>query len=174
MSTVKEGKPQQPYRLIVNKEKSWMDVLTIQFATGREALPVFSDEEEAEEFVRLGNWGAGWQVREASARELVSVLSGPGADIGWVALDPWPEIHVGMVIDLISVDRRDFVEQLVGRIQASCSTARDDAAGHESRPALVAYPVVDDGAAARSQCIRERRDSKKRQEALEAGQQRSR
>lgn len=171
---VKDGKPQQPYRLIVNNEKSWMDVLTIQLATGREALPVFSDEEEAEEFVRLGNWGAGWQVREASARELVSVLSGPGADIGWVALDPWPGIQVGMVVGLIGVGRLDFVEQLVGRIQASCSTARDDAAGHVSRPALVAYPVVDDVAAARPRCIRARRDSKKRQEALEAGQQRRR
>lgn len=145
MSTVMEGKPRQPFRLIVNNEKDWMDVLTIQLASGREgALPVFSHEQEAEEFVRLGNWGAGWQVRETSARELVSVLSGTGADIGWVALDPWPEIDGGMVVDLIGVGRREFVEQLVGRIQASCSTAPG-----VRRPAFVACPEVDDGAAAR-------------------------
>lgn len=118
MLTVTDGKPQQPYRLIVNNEKDRMDVLTIQLSTGGEALPVFSDEEEAEKFVRLGSWGAGWRAREASARELALVLLGPCAGVGLVALDPWPEIHVEMVVGLIGVNR------VVGGIEASRSTSR--------------------------------------------------
>ena len=124
MLTVTDGKPQQPYRLIVNNEKDRMDVLTIQLSTGGEALPVFSHEEEAEKFVRLGSWGAGWRAREASARELVSLLLGPCAGVGLVALDPWPEIHVEMVVGLIGVNRVDFVNLLVGGIEASRSTSR--------------------------------------------------
>ena len=123
MLAVTDGKPQQPYRLIVNNEKDRMDVLTIQLSTGGEALPVFSHEEEAEMFVRLGSWGAGWRAREASARELVSVLLGPCAGLGLVALDPWPEIHAEMVVGLIGVNRVDFVNLLVGGIEASRSTA---------------------------------------------------
>jgi hypothetical protein len=124
MLTVTDGKPRQPYRLIVNNEKDRMDVLTIQLSTGGEALPVFSDEEEAEKFVRLGSWGAGWRAREIPARELVSVLLGPCAGVGLVALDPWPEIHVEMVVGLIGVNRVDFVNLLVGGIEASRSTSR--------------------------------------------------
>ncbi len=134
MST--DAKPRQPYRLIVNSEENRMDVLTIQFSTGRKVLPVFSHEEEAGEFVRFGSWGTGWRIKKTSARELVSVLLSPGAGIGWVALDPWPGLHVEMVLDLIGVGRRDFVDQLVGRIEAFCSTALGDAVGQGDRSSL--------------------------------------
>ena len=131
-----DEKTQQPYRLIVNNEKARMDVLTIRLSTGREGLPVFSQEEEAEEVICRGSRGAGWRVRDTSARELVSVLLGPCSGVGWVALDPWPGIHDGMVIDLIGVGRWDFVAMLAGGIgtEASCSTARGDASGRVSRP----------------------------------------
>ena len=121
------GKLRQPYRLIVNSEKDRMDVLTIQLSTGRKVLPIFSHDDEAGEFVHFGSLGTGWRIRKTSARELVSVLSRSDTDIGWVALDPWPGIHVEMVLDLIGVGRRDFVDQLVGGIEASCSTAPGDA-----------------------------------------------
>jgi SseB protein N-terminal domain len=134
MST--DAKPRQPYRLIVNSEENRMDVLTIQLSTGRKVLPVFSHEEEAGEFVRFGSWGTGWRVKKTSARELVSVLFRPGAGIGWVALDPWPGIHVEMVVGLVGVGRRDFVGQLVGGIEDSCSTARGDAVGRGNRSGL--------------------------------------
>ena len=136
MLTVTDGKPQQPYRLIVNNEKDRMDVLTIQLSTGGEALPVFSHEEEAEKFVRFGSWGAGWHAKEASARDLVSVLLGPCAGVGLVALDPWPEIYVEMVVSLIGVNRLDFVNLLVGEIEASRCTARGHALEHFSRLTL--------------------------------------
>src|SRR5215216_1121371 len=113
-----------------------MDVLTIQLSTGGEALPVFSHEEEAERFVRLESSGTGWRTRETSIRELVSVLLGPCVGVGWVALDPWPEIHVEMVVGLIGVNRSDFVNLLVSGIEASRSTARGHALGGFSRPVL--------------------------------------
>ena len=140
MLTVTDRKPRQPYHLIVNNEKDRLDVLTIQLSTAGEALPVFSHEEEAEKFVRLESSGTGWRVRETSARELVSVLLGPGADIGWVVLDPWPRIHVQMVVGLIGVNPSDFVNLLVSGIEASRSTARGHALGGFSRPVLRCLP----------------------------------
>jgi hypothetical protein len=140
MSTLTDEKMRQPYRLIVNNERAWMDVLTIRLSTGREVLPVFSHEEEADEFIRRGSWGPGWRVRETSARELVSVLLGSCPGVGWVALDPWPGIHDGMVVDLIGIGRWDFVDLLAGGIEASGPTARGDASGRVSRPGLRCSP----------------------------------
>jgi hypothetical protein len=140
MLTVTDGKPRQPYRLIVDDEKDRMDVLTIQLSTGGEALPVFSHEEEAEEFVRLESPGTGWRTRETSIRELVSVLLGPCAGVAWVALDPWPGIHGEMVVGLIGLNRLDFVNLLVGGIEASRSTARGHALEHSRRPILRCSP----------------------------------
>jgi len=132
-----DGKLRQPYRLIVNSEKDRMDVLTMELSTGRKVLPIFSHDEEAEEFVHFGSLGTSWRIRKTSTRELVSVLSRSDTDIGWVALDPWPGIHVEMALDLIGVGRRDFVEQLlVGQIEASCSTALGDVVGRGNRSSL--------------------------------------
>ena len=133
-TTVTDGKPKQPYRLIVNNEKDRLDVLTIQLTNGGVALPVFSYEAEAEKFVRLGGWGTGWRAKETSARDLVSVLLGPCVGVGLVVLDPWPEIYVEMMVSLIGVNRLDFVNLLVGEIEASRSTARGHALEHFSLP----------------------------------------
>ena len=81
---------------------------------GEKALPVFSGEGEAEMFVWLGGaFQDGWRVRETSAGELVSILCGPCASVGRVALDPSP----GMAADairLVSVSRKRFVSRIVG------------------------------------------------------------
>ena len=63
---------------------------------GEQALPVFSGEGEAEMFVWLGGaFEDGWRVRETSAGELVSILYGPCAGVGSVALDPSPGMDGG-------------------------------------------------------------------------------
>ena len=80
------------------------------------ALPVFSGESEAEMFVWLG--GAleeGWQVRQTSSGELVSILYGPCAGVGRVALDPSPEM-VAETIRLVSVSRETFVNWIVDSV----------------------------------------------------------
>ena len=57
------------------------------------ALPVFSGEGEAEMFLWLGGaFEDGWRIRETTAGELVSILYGPCADVGWVALDSSPQM----------------------------------------------------------------------------------
>ena len=55
-------------------------------------LPVFSFEEEANLFLRLGSYEGHWRARERCAVDLVSVLRGPCADVKSVALDPLPEM----------------------------------------------------------------------------------
>jgi hypothetical protein len=67
-------------------------------------------------FVWLG--GAleeGWQVRQTSSGELVSILYGPCAGVGRVALDPSPEM-VAETIRLVSVRRETFVNWIVDSV----------------------------------------------------------
>jgi hypothetical protein len=90
-----EGPPRRPsgptYWLITTSQNEHREVLTLDH-DGEEMLPVFSHEEEAETFLRLGGMGYGWRVGKSSAHELVSVLYGPCAGVREVALDPLPEM----------------------------------------------------------------------------------
>lgn len=80
---------------------------------GGQTLPVFSGEGEAQMFVWLGGaFENGWRVRETSSGELVSILYGPCAGVGRVALDPLPEI-APETISLISVSRERFVSWIL-------------------------------------------------------------
>ena len=81
-------------------------------------LPVFSFEEEAQMFLRLGDYEGddaddGWRARESCAGELVSVLLGPCADVEGVALDPLPQMLEDGTIGLVWVGRRRFLGQLM-------------------------------------------------------------
>jgi len=79
-------------------------------------LPVFSFEEEAEMFVRLGGYDGGrWRARESCAGELVSVLCGPCKDVEGVALDPLPEMLEDGTIGLVGVGRGRFLGRLMAR-----------------------------------------------------------
>ena len=82
-------------------------------------MPVFSHEEEAEMFLRL--WEVrfhGWQVRESTAGELVSVLCGPCASVERVALDPLPEMVLERTVGLVSLSRERFVDLVFSREQS--------------------------------------------------------
>jgi hypothetical protein len=79
-------------------------------------LPVFSFEEEAEMFLRLGGYDiSGWRARESCAGELVSVLLGPCLDVEGVALDPLPEMLANGTLGLVWVGRKRFLGQLSER-----------------------------------------------------------
>jgi hypothetical protein len=94
--------------LVVRHEKRQMKVLTVDYS-GEQALPVFRGQGEAEMFVWLGGaFEDDWRVRETSSGELVSILFGPCAGVGRVALDPSPE-----TIRLVSVSRERFVRWIV-------------------------------------------------------------
>ena len=80
---------------------------------GEQALLVFSGEDEAEMFVWLkGAFEDGLRVRETSTGELVSILYGPCAGVGMVALDPSPEM-AAETIRLVSLSRERFVSWVV-------------------------------------------------------------
>jgi hypothetical protein len=90
------------------------ELLTVDLEGTEEALPVFSFEEEAEMFLWLQTTEDGREVRETTPGQLVSILYGPCADVGKVMLDPLPEIGARMQIGLLGMDRRDFVESVMG------------------------------------------------------------
>jgi hypothetical protein len=65
-------------------------------------------------FLWLQTTEDGREVRETTPGQLVSILYGPCADVGRVMLDPLPEIGARMQIGLVGLDRRDFVESVMG------------------------------------------------------------
>ena len=77
-------------------------------------MPVFSFEEEAEMFLRLGlPEGEGWRVRESTCGELTSVLHAPCRDIRHVALDPMPETVGEGTVGFASLEREHFKQVLL-------------------------------------------------------------
>ena len=111
----------RPLWLITKHENGRMVVLTIEHGSDGETLPIFSHEEEAEIFLRLGAPGIDWEARETTAEELISVLCGPCAEVKKVALDPLPVVGGEMMIDLVSLGRENFVRSLVGEREPSAS-----------------------------------------------------
>lgn len=110
--------PGSAYWLIAKNENGRLEVLATRLAGAEEALPVFSHEEEAEMFFRLWEVGSdGWQVRESTAGELISVLYGPCASVERVALDPLPEMLVEWTFGLVSLSRKRFVDLVLSREQ---------------------------------------------------------
>jgi hypothetical protein len=85
------------------------------WAGAARVLPVFSFEEEAEMFLRLGGYDGGCLTRESSAGELVSVLCGPCKDVKGVALDPLPEMLKDGTVGLVGVGRGSFLGQIFAR-----------------------------------------------------------
>ena len=99
--------------LIARDENGRLEPLCVWAGAAR-VLPVFSFEEEAQMFLRLGGYeGGGWQARESCAGELVSVLLGPCLDAKGVALDPLPEMLEDRTLGLVGVGRRRFLGQLL-------------------------------------------------------------
>ena len=99
--------------LIAREDNGRLDPLCIESSEAR-VLPVFSYEEEAEMFLRLGGYACddGWRARETSADELVCVLSGPCADARGVALDLLPGMLEDGTVGLVWVGRRRFLSRL--------------------------------------------------------------
>jgi hypothetical protein len=99
--------------MIARAEESRLEPLCVRAGLSK-VLPVFSFEEEAEMFLHLGGYAdGGWRTRESCAGELVSVLLGPCIDVEGVALDPLPEMLEDGTIELVEVERRRFVGQLL-------------------------------------------------------------
>ena len=102
--------------LIAKTENSRAEFLTTACdCDGGETLAVFGYEEEAEMFVYLGGYGDhGWNARESSSGEIVSVLCGPCSDTEGVVLDPLPGIVADGPLCLVWMGRERFLERLLG------------------------------------------------------------
>ncbi len=111
----KNGAMRPPYWLVVNYDGGWIAVLTVTLASSERVLPIFSLKDQAEAFVRFRRLESGWRARSTGAGELVSVLYGPCASVRRVALDPPPEIEVGMALGLAGTSRESFVDHLIER-----------------------------------------------------------
>ena len=100
--------------LIADYRTGGMEVLRITLASGEEALAVFSFEDEARMFLKLGALGGGWRVRVTTGGELVSVLFGPCAGVGRVVLDPLPDPFAEALMDLAGMGRETFMASVSG------------------------------------------------------------
>ena len=98
--------------VISKVESRRLKILTADLTGGRLALPLFSFAQKAEAY--LGPERGSWRIRETAAGELVSVLFGPCAGVGWVLLDPPPRLDVRLLPDLGGVESEAFVERLLG------------------------------------------------------------
>ena len=100
--------------LIVRERGNMLDPMCVYVGVER-VLPVFSFEEEANLFLRLGSYEGHWRARERCAVDLVSVLRGPCADVKSVALDPLPEMLEDGTLALVGVGRERFLKQILVR-----------------------------------------------------------
>ena len=98
---------------IANHHDGRLNVLTLEPGGEREALPIFSFEEEAEAFLLLRMPGAEWRARRTTAGELTSLLYGPCANVKRVTLDPLPVVSGEMVFDLVRPGREDFLRNVL-------------------------------------------------------------
>jgi hypothetical protein len=102
--------------LIVKHQSDQTNVLTLHSRRGGgTSLPIFSHEGEAAKFLnyRTEVSEGAWWVRETSASELAMLLEVHGAEVKWVVLDPVPEDVDGALVELLSLDREEFVRILV-------------------------------------------------------------
>jgi hypothetical protein len=100
--------------VIARPERGGLELLRVSVEAGdEEALPVFSFEELAKEFLRSGNFGSEWYVRESYNGELISLLLGPFADIEWILPNPLPEPFAAEDALLNLLDRGSFVSLLL-------------------------------------------------------------
>ena len=80
--------PVLPHYVIARHGSGGPELLHIPLKSGEEALPVFSSREAADAFLLSSTLTSNWYARESYAGELVSLLLGLYAGIGWVLVDP--------------------------------------------------------------------------------------
>jgi hypothetical protein len=105
-----------PQYVISRREKGSPELLRISLRAGDEkAMPVFSSEMLARGFLRSGDLGPEWRVRESHNGELASLLLGPYTDVMWVLPNPLPEPLAAEDALLNLLDRGSFISLLLGR-----------------------------------------------------------
>lgn len=83
--------------------------MCISVEAGEKALPVFSFEELAREFLEYRALEPAWHIRESYNGELISLLLGPWAGIERVLPNPLPNPLAAQDALLNSIDRESFI-----------------------------------------------------------------
>jgi hypothetical protein len=86
------------------------EVFELGTGGGTRAWPVFSFEEEALLFLRLGGLEGRWRVIETDAADTIPALTGACPAVEHVVLDPFPEVGFHRFLDVVSLHRKRFVE----------------------------------------------------------------
>ena len=105
------------YWLITKCSRGHMSVFTTRLNGGKRALPVFGHSEEASDFLLFAGLEGGWEIRETSIGELLSLLYCFCKDVQRVLLDPLPGIDLSLLWDLVDMRRQRFVEFLLSTTQ---------------------------------------------------------
>lgn len=100
------------YWLLVRDGDNDLEILATGLSSGKQALAVFSFEEEAEMFLCLRNSGDGWRTRETAAGELLSLFHTLLEGVSCVTLDPIPENSFLNASGLLSIGREAFMTRL--------------------------------------------------------------
>lgn len=104
----------RPYWLVAKRRRGRLEVLITSLIDGRRVLPVFSFEEEANLYLRLGIGGS-WRVRQTEVGELLSLLSCLCNKVEFVALDPISAVETEVMNRLVSLERERFMDVLLRR-----------------------------------------------------------
>ena len=127
----------RPLWVIGQSTNNWVNVFCVGSRYGSRTLPIFSFREEVEIFVDFLDGiedGWGWQPKQTTPGELISVLLGYYSDVARVALDPLPICEDGgVMLKLVSMSREHFVRMLLGEDEDGQASERR----HSSRLADV-------------------------------------
>jgi hypothetical protein len=99
---------------VVLEGSTWTLPFTVSLPDGREAIALFSGEEEAMMFRHFSKEGAKSSILETSAGEVLSLLYGPWSVAGHVALDPFREVPGLRFLDLLTLSRERFARSFAG------------------------------------------------------------
>ena len=99
---------------VVLEGSTWTLPLTVSLPEGREAIALFSSEEEAMMFRHFSKEGANSSILETTAGEVLSLLYGPWSVAKHVALDPIPEVFGDRYLELLTLSREHFARSFAG------------------------------------------------------------
>jgi len=86
--------------------------LKVSLPDGKEAIALFSGEEEARMFCHFRQEeGASANIRQTTAGEVLSLMYCPWCAAKQVALDPFTEILGERLLGLLTLDREDFARR---------------------------------------------------------------
>lgn len=123
VTSVPEGLPARSHHVVARDGDEGLEVLRVPVEGKGQVLPVFSAGWAARGYLFAEAPGGGWYVRACTPGELASLLIGPWAGVGWVALDPRPGRSGGEAANVMP--RKHFVDYLLCSRPASLLRRRD-------------------------------------------------